>query len=691
MLVGACAPSALPQEQRQERKPLHKVPAHLAGKGAHRLVLKFKDDLQVRVSTGRLQSSNQEALESVKRLVETYKLAFRPLLDLPEPTLELLERRAETMSRRRQPDLRGIVVAEMPNTPNEQLVMVAQAFEALSETEYVYLEPLGVQPPGDIAPPTPSYVIAQTYRGASIGLDVDGAWNKQAKGHNVRLSDCEYGWNTSHEDLKGMSVHPEPNQTPQDEVHLSGWDEHGTAVLGETSGLVNEYGISGIVPDAEVYTFPEWTIEGGFRRASAIAAAIAQSQAGDVVLLEMQAPAPNGAYVPAEYNPSIWDLVRNGVDQGVIVVAAAGNGAANLDAPEFASYLQRGNSGAIIVGAGTPDATHERLFFSTYGSRVDLQGWGEEVVTTGYGDFASIGTDINQRYTRFSGTSSASPLVASAAVAVQSYAKLALGRVLSPTEMKSLLVETGTPQGVPSTGHIGPLPNIRAAIEALGGIENQKPSLTVSAPVANATVAGVVEIAALADDADGTVTQVLFTLPDHNIQEDSTIPYAVFWDSTAVPDGMYSLVVRAIDDRGEGSEVTHSIQVLNHPCVDDTVVAAGLPLFIPDNVSQGVSSTVEFTGEGQVSGLQLSLSITHPYRGDLVVSLLSPTGERWVIHQREGGSGNDIVLVNISSSLFDGLTARGVWTLQVADVAQADVGQLVSWSLKVAPSCDPRR
>ena len=75
----------------------------------------------------------------------------------------------------------------------------------------------------------------------------------------------------------------------------------------------------------------------------------------------------------------------------MIVVAAAGNGRQDLDAEEYDdTFGTRPDSGAIIVGAGAaPGCTappRGRLIFSNFGSRVNLQGWGECVATTGYGD-----------------------------------------------------------------------------------------------------------------------------------------------------------------------------------------------------------------------------------------------------------------------------------------------------------------
>ena len=99
---------------------------------------------------------------------------------------------------------------------------------------------------------------------------------------------------------------------------------------------------------------------------------------------------------------------------------------------------------------------------------MDLQGWGESVATAGYGALFDPG-DARQRYTAyFSGTSSASPIVAGAVAAVQG-ALLAQGMdPLAPAEIRELLVSTGTPQPEPDAQTpIGPLPNIAAALETL--------------------------------------------------------------------------------------------------------------------------------------------------------------------------------------------------------------------------------
>jgi hypothetical protein len=221
-------------------------------------------------------------------------------------------------------------------------------------------------------------------------------------------------------------------------------------------------------------------------RPYAISRAIEESSVGDVIIYEMQAygvERPNADpekpstwdTVPAEYDPIVWELTKSATDAGLIVVAAAGNTHVSLDAEEYKSYMERGDSGAIIVGGGTPDVNHNKVSYSVYGSRVDLQGWSEKVFTTSEGTFNSstgtctpfiLGGDINQAYTPcFRGTSSATPIVASCVAVLQSYYFAQTGNHLTSLEIREILKSTGTAQG--TGGNIGPLPNMQAAIEKI--------------------------------------------------------------------------------------------------------------------------------------------------------------------------------------------------------------------------------
>ncbi|MBF6193756.1 S8 family serine peptidase [Nocardia sp. CDC186] len=343
------------------------------------------------------------------------------------------------------------------------------------------------------APPvTPDFTVRQGYLDAAPqGIDARWAWTvRGGRGTGVRVVDVEGAWRFTHEDLQVnqggvIGGSPSPQQ---------GWRDHGTAVAGVISGDVNAYGITGIVPEAHIRAVSIF----GSGSASAIRSAADALGPGDVMLLELHRPGPRfdyanrpdqRGYIAVEWWPDDFAAIRYAVGRGIVVVEAGGNGGEDLDAAlydarpaEFPSIWRnpfRGgdaDSGAIIVGAGAPPPgfhgrdngpARSRLPFSNYGERIDVQGWGLEVTTTGYGDLQG-GPDEDLWYTDvFSGTSSASPIVVGAVTSYQGMSAAAAGRK-TPAEVRARLRETGTPQtdapDRPASQRIGNLPDLKSMI-----------------------------------------------------------------------------------------------------------------------------------------------------------------------------------------------------------------------------------
>ena len=448
------------------RQPIKNVPLFALDGYQHRLLVKFNDDVRMRaLPDGDLQSQQKADIAPLRQFAASRSLRFAQLIALPAEEIELLETRAAERSGVAQPDLRGMMAVTIDDVDKNKLIAIGTELQKLPEVEWVYIEHLSVPPPGDIPPTTPDFVYLQIYRGSDPGMNVDYLWLRNGRGQGIKFSDCEYGWNASHEDLNDVLIHAEPGQTPHPDVHTNGWDEHGTAAVGIAVSPFSGYGCNGVAPSATVYTYPEYTVEGGYRRATCIAHAISGSVAGDIVLLEMQTVGAGGGYCPAEYDPSVWTTVKNGADAGVIIVAAAGNGSQDLDGSAYSEYRSRGDSKSIIVGAGTSDILHLPTDFTTYGQRVNVHAFGWNAFSPGYGDYVEINGDPNQRYTWFSGTSSASALTAPSCAALQSLAVQVLRRRLTPLAMRQLLIDTGIPQG--AGVHIGPALNLKKASERL--------------------------------------------------------------------------------------------------------------------------------------------------------------------------------------------------------------------------------
>ena len=148
----------------------------------------------------------------------------------------------------------------------------------------------------------------------------------------------------------------------------------------------------------------------------------------------------------------------------------------------------------------------------------------------------------------------------------------------------------------------------------------------------------------------------------------------------------------AVDDRAKIQEFLGTLgrqeNIVPPPvCANGTSNATGLPLAIPDNNATGITSTLPVSGDGTVNSLSLSLNITHTFRGDLKVTLISPTGTQFVVANQTGGSADNIIISNQAITAFAGQIVAGNWQLKVQDLAAADVGTLNSWSLTIAGKC----
>ena len=459
------------------------------------LEVKFDESLRVRGSDRTLHSRHGRSLAPVRAVLDAQGGGeVDPTVDTPTATrLDDVAAQAEERSGQPVPDLASWYSVTLPADADADEVLTD--LEALPEIEFAYPAPDLVPPPQ--VPDTPDFTGMQRYfRGADEnGIDADfSRADPRLRGAGIKIVDWEYDWNEHHEDL----------QLPDPGTDLGGTafakytgfnDQHGTAVMGILGAIDNDYGVTGGVPDAQLYGLSPTRASGAYAPGPSLAylAALQDEdgepflEPGDAVLLEQQTTSPFGGtrYAPVEWVVSVHNAVTLLTSMGVTVVTTGGNGNTDSDHPLFTRdggetlWFDRDvrDSGSIFVGAGH-HTTRERLSFSNYGSRFDLQGWGNSITTTGHGGTStsfwptSGGGDpatLDYRYTSsFGGTSGAGPIVTTAVVAIQSYVMSTGQDPWSAQEIADVLKATGQPQGPNSASqHIGPLPDLEAALKLI--------------------------------------------------------------------------------------------------------------------------------------------------------------------------------------------------------------------------------
>ena len=277
---------------------------------------------------------------------------------------------------------KGLVyVKEAALLPKDKVLELAKYFEKYSFVEYASLRPKFNKPP---PPPliassnftmpiiktfspysvtTPDFTSLQGYLQDYVendvyGIDIEYAWSLGIYGQGVKAADIEWGFDYNHEDLIS------PNFVEHIEGADHTYDYHGTAVCGVLIGKDNGFGITGAVHQLDVlYGLSHYAYQGSelaYRPEFTILEAITKLNEGDVLILEMQ----SDNFDILDIDQSIWDIIKEATDSGIIVILAAGNGRKNLDGPTYDDYRNRGDNGAIIVGAGTRQGRNT-VFFQT--------------------------------------------------------------------------------------------------------------------------------------------------------------------------------------------------------------------------------------------------------------------------------------------------------------------------------------
>lgn len=483
------------------------------------------------------------------------------LFRIDEQTLSQWKESGEGRSRRQLADLDLYYrLSVTPGTTAGDVAPLLAELNALPSVEIAYAVP----PPqpaslGDLrqivaASSTPGLQHLQGYlKPAPRGIDAEHAWSfAGGRGEGVKVIDIEGAWRMTHEDMPDLIY--AGGSPPNDPDRRN----HGTAVVGVIAARDNGYGITGISNQVRIGVESTY----GQDTASAVLNAALAAGRGGVVLIEVHSPGPVTSspctcnlaecdFIPEEYWPEAFDAIAYATNNGIIVVEAAGNGSSSLDDPVYENRFNRStrDSGAILVAAS---ASEDRTptCWTNWGSRIDVHGWGEDVVTLGYGDLWNAGGEDFFYTATFGGTSSASPIVTGAAAILQGISQLTPRIRLSPAAVRHLLVATGTPQ-VPGAKKIGPLPDLKKAIQKLHTDQAPAASFTFSCSALSCT------FASTSTDDDGITDSSWFF--SNGSATGPTVSH------TFTASGHYRVTLSVTDTLGAETSITRTVPVSSLP------------------------------------------------------------------------------------------------------------------------------
>ena len=216
---------------------------------------------------------------------------------------------------------------------------------------------------------------------------------------------------------------------------------HGTHVAGTIAANNNKIGVVGVAPDAEIYAV-KILDNSGKGSYSGIISALEWAIDNDIEIINMSLGS-------SQFSSVLHDAVKQAVDAGIIIVAAAGNQGEGEDTVLYpAKYPE-------VVAVGALTEQYKAAAFSSRGLGLNIVAPGLSVLSTlNDGDYAAM-----------SGTSMAAPHVSGALAALKSKNKK-----LGSVELINRIYETATPLGDYSTYGCGFLNFAYAAGEVDGSV-----------------------------------------------------------------------------------------------------------------------------------------------------------------------------------------------------------------------------
>ena len=665
-----------------------------------RFIVKYKDGTPEASSPAALNRSLQVASVNANQLVQAARLQKAGRASPDKPLAASHVRRMSLGA--------DVVATSQKLSPAEAETLMRQ-IAANPNVEYVQIDRVMKHA---LTPNDTNYSQQWGYTDADAGIRANTAWDV-ANGSGIIVAVLDTGY-VAHSDLAANIVagydfisntttagdgngRDSDASDPGDYYNGDPSSWHGTHVAGTVAAVTNNAkGVAGTAWGAKV--MPVRVLGRGGGSTSDIADAIIWASGGTVSGVPTLSAA-NAADVinmslggSGSCDTTTQNAINSAVGRGTTVVVAAGNSNANASGFTPASCNN-------VVNVASVTSASARSSFSNYGTSIDVSAPGSNILSTLNSGTQGPGSE---NYVSYNGTSMASPHVAGAVALAQSR-RLALGLALwTPAQVEANLKSTAYALSGACSGGCGAgIIDARALVDLAGGSTPPPPP----PPPTGGSLTKGVAVTGLAATAGNSLyytlsvpagsTNLTFNMSGGTGDADLYVQFGSQPTDTAYVCRPYLSGNTETCTIAAPSAGTYHVRVKAYSSFSGVSLVGnytaggggGSPQTYSNTADYAISDNATVESPISVSGrsgnapsnASVAVNIVHTYKGDLKVDLVAPDGSLYNLHNRSGGSADNIVgtyTVNLSSEALN-----GTWKLRVNDNAGGDTGYINSWSV----------